>query len=184
MKYSILLLSLVSQIAVANCNVKTASYLANEHQVGPITNLVKDQGEGYCNVAFDITVDGTQHHLTKKYKGLERSEILCQYARDEAREDLLLDLGGTFKAEAVTSCNEGAIVPVKITVGSTVLETEIGKHKRSKYFTRNGLKCRMFTEHGYVDGTPRVYNGVICQNDPEDSNWTVMDKWQVDIEFS
>ncbi len=90
------------------CVVKTSSNLVNQHVVGPIRNLVKDKEElgasGRCAVRFDITVNGKEYHLTEEEEGLEQLESLCYYARERARKDLLLDLGGEFKSEASLAC--------------------------------------------------------------------------------
>ena len=90
------------------CNVDTSSKLVNEHKVGPIRNLVKDEFEfGYkneCTVEFDITVDGKEYHLKDTETGLEQMPSVCYYARERARKNLLLDLGGDFKSEATVEC--------------------------------------------------------------------------------
>lgn len=91
------------------CNVETSSTLASEHQVGKITNLVKDKVElgalGHCTVKFDITVNGKTYHLTESEEGLEQLESLCHYAKERARKELLLDLAGTFKSETNIVCS-------------------------------------------------------------------------------
>lgn len=90
------------------CVVKTSSNLVNQHVVSPIRNLVKDKEElgasGRCTVSFDITVDGKVYHLTEEEEGLEQMESLCYYARERARKNLLLDLGGEFKSESTMAC--------------------------------------------------------------------------------
>lgn len=90
------------------CTLETSSKLANQHQVGKIRNLVKNKIDlgmaGRCTVDFDITVNGESYHLTETEEGLEQLESLCYYARERARENLLLDLGGTFNSEQKVSC--------------------------------------------------------------------------------
>jgi hypothetical protein len=90
------------------CTINSASKLVNEHTVGPIRNLQKDIVEsGYsskCTVNFDITVNGKEYHLTDSEEGLEQTASLCYYARERARENLLLDLGGTFSSEETIIC--------------------------------------------------------------------------------
>lgn len=87
------------------CIVDTSSKLVTQHQVSPIFNLVKEKDEnGSCTVKFDITVNGTTYHLTETEDGLEQIESLCYYARERARKNLLLDLGGDFQAESKVSC--------------------------------------------------------------------------------
>jgi hypothetical protein len=105
--------SAVSQIKYVKpdqdgCVTETSSTLVNEHKVGPITNLVKDKfdwgNKGECTVRFDITVNGEVHHLEESETGLEQLESLCYYARERARKNLLLDLGGTFNTQANIAC--------------------------------------------------------------------------------
>jgi hypothetical protein len=87
------------------CTVATSSKLVTQHQVSPIFNLVKDKNEnGSCKVNFDITVNGKTYHLEEYEEGLEQIESLCYYARERARENLLLDLGGEFRAESKIAC--------------------------------------------------------------------------------
>ena len=182
MKRLLLALSLVSQLAYANCDVRSASSLSNERTVGPIMNLTKDiDPNGRCTVEFDITVDGVTHHLKETERGLEQIESLCYYARERARKNLLLDLGGKFNSEAVTICKEGTATLQKIKKGDHILENEVGRSKMDKYFTYQNTRCRMFTERTSDKGELRVYHGVICQIDKGDTNWLVVDKWQVDF---
>ncbi len=92
------------------CVIKTSSNLVNQHVVGPIRNLVKDKEDdgvnGKCTVRFDITVNGTEYHLTEEEEGLEQLESLCYYARERARKNLLLDVGGEFKSESTVACKQ------------------------------------------------------------------------------
>jgi hypothetical protein len=177
MKKLLLLSLLVSQFAWAGCNVKSASILANEHQVGDIQNLVKDKKIGVCTVSFDIDVDGKTYHLTETEKGLENEESLCYYAKERARKNLLLNLGGKFKTEAITSCSEGTIPLTKLKIGDTILANEVSPSPIKKTFKFKGATCRMFQEHHTVDRELRTYNGVICQISNSDTNWLIVDKW-------
>jgi hypothetical protein len=92
------------------CTAKTSSRLANEHVVGDITNLVKDEREfGYknqCTVRFDITVNGQIYHLEETREGLEQMASVCYYAREAARKDLLLSLGGKFESDFEMKCKK------------------------------------------------------------------------------
>jgi hypothetical protein len=178
MKYLIVLAMLCSSIALADeCKVRSASQLSNERAVGPITDLVKVKTYGKCVVTFNITVDGVTHRLQETETGMEQEESLCYYARQRARKNLLLDLGGKFSTEAVTICKEGTTTIQKIKKGDHILETEVGKSKIDKYFTYNNARCRMFTERNEFKGTLAVYHGVICQIDNSATNWLVVDKW-------
>lgn len=90
------------------CNIKQSSQLVAEHKVGPITNLVKDEIEwgmkNECNVSFDIVVNNEKFRLEGSHTGLEQMASVCRKARDKARKDLLLDLGGNFKSESTIRC--------------------------------------------------------------------------------
>lgn len=92
------------------CVIKTQSNLVTEHKVGPIRNLIKDKEElgasGRCTVRFDLTVNGVEYHLEEEEEGLEQLESLCYYARERARKNLLLDLGGEFKSESIVACKQ------------------------------------------------------------------------------
>lgn len=92
------------------CTVKTSSRLANDHVVGEIVNLVKDEREfGYknqCTVKFDIAVNGQIYHLEETREGLEQMASICYYAREAARKDLLLDLGGKFESDFEMKCKQ------------------------------------------------------------------------------
>jgi hypothetical protein len=177
MKYLLLASLVISSAAIADCNVKSASQLANEHNVGPIVNLVKTKGMDNCTVEFDITVDGVTHHLKEFEKGLENTESLCYYARERARRNLLMDLPGRFKTESVTTCREGESVSRQVKKGDTILETEVGPSPIKNYFKYHNSRCRLFQEHLVVDRELRSYNGVICQIENSDTNWLVVDKW-------
>ena len=90
------------------CIIDTSSKLVTQHNVGPITNLVKDKEywghKGECTVKFDITVNGQTYHLEETEQGMEQLESLCYYARERARRNLLLDLGGKFNSQATVAC--------------------------------------------------------------------------------
>ena len=90
------------------CTAKVVSKLVSERKVGPITNLVKEEAAfGYknqCKVKFDITVDGQTYHLERIEEGLYQMAVICADARNMAREELLLDLGGIFKSDAEFIC--------------------------------------------------------------------------------
>jgi len=178
MKHLLLLSLLVSNLAMADCNVKVASQLANERKVGPIVNLIKDKSTiGQCTVDFDMDVDGKTYHLHETEKGWENPESLCYYARERARKNFLMDMPGQFKTESVTSCREGVAISASLKKGDTVLETEAPSSPNKKYFTYRNSRCRMFQEHLAVDRELKVYNGVICKIDNSDTNWLVVDKW-------
>jgi hypothetical protein len=90
------------------CVIDTSTRLVTQHQVGNITNLIKEEvangWENTCTVHFDIEVNGVVHHLDETEKGLEQMASICYYAKQKARENLLLGLGGEFKSEAKIDC--------------------------------------------------------------------------------
>jgi hypothetical protein len=176
-KYLLLSLLLVSQIAWANCNLKSASILANEHKVGPIFDLVKVVKPNRCSVSYTINVDGKDHNVYQVADGSEREDVLCNYAVERGRRELLLNLGGQFKTEASLVCNEGGTVKTSNKIGDTILENEVGMNQRLNFYWqyKEYPKCRMFKERYVQDKKTVEYNGVICQK--TDSNWLVVDKW-------
>jgi hypothetical protein len=90
------------------CKVNTTSNLVTEHTVSPIKNLIKVKGKdgprNLCTVEFEIDIDGKTYKLTESEIGLEQQDSLCYYARERARKNLLLDIGGTFKSESNVNC--------------------------------------------------------------------------------
>lgn len=177
MKHLILLTLLASQLAWADCDVRLASRNETQLSVGPVENLVKTETEGKCAVKFHLKVNGKDHELSGEWVGFKVGDNLCRFAVEESRKDFLTQMAGTFKTEAVTVCNEGKPPIDKIKIGDIILETEVAASPTKKYFTYNGAKCRMFQEFKTVKNQPRVYNGVICQNEGSDTNWLVVDKW-------
>ena len=109
MKYLILCLLLVNQIASANCDMRSTSKLINERKIGPVTDLEKTVTYGKCVVKFQINVDGEWHTAEGEHKGWEQDAALCYYAIDRAKRYLMLSLGGRFQNEAVTVCTNGKI---------------------------------------------------------------------------
>ncbi len=175
--YFPLILLFAGVSALAECEVRSASYLANDHEVGAVQNLIKTPMSGSCHVAFDLSVDGTVHSLIHESTGLGSEESLCQQAIQEARKELLLTLGGTFKTEATTVCGDGANKIQKIRKGDVVLESEVGPSAISKYFKHNNSRCRLFSNHIERNRNLAVYYGVICQLDTNGPNWIVVDIW-------
>jgi hypothetical protein len=178
-KYLLVSLLLASQIASANCNLKSASILENEHKVGPILNLTKsfDPAKGQCIVSYNVEVDGENHPVNSSATGPEREDVVCGYAIERSRRQLLLNLGGQFKTEATMICSDGEPVKTSIKIGDTILESEVGINPKLKSYWpyKDYSKCRVFKER-YVHNKAQVeYNGVICQK--ADNNWLVVDKW-------
>jgi hypothetical protein len=87
------------------CQIKTSSELTNRRHVSNILNLKKDiDPNGRCTVNFDLIVDGKTYHLEETEIGWEQTGSLCYYARERARKNLLLDLGGDFTSESNVTC--------------------------------------------------------------------------------
>jgi hypothetical protein len=179
-KLLLLSLLLASQIASANCNLRTASILENDHKVGPVTGLAKrfSAEVGRCAVSYQINVDGEDHLVVYSANGPEREDVLCGYAVERGRRELLLTLGGQFKTQANLVCEEGKAVKQKIQIGDTILENEVDMNARLNFYWpyKEYAKCRMFKERYVQNKAPVEYNGVICQKNTNDL-WLVVDKW-------
>ena len=184
-KQSILItLLLANQIAFANCNVRSASVLNGQNVVGEVTDLKQTIVPGKCTVQFKLNVNGQWHTVEETQEDRWTKEsALCRDAIRYAKEKLLASIGGKFTTEAITVCKEGdarlpkGFEPVKLKIGDKILESEAGKSKIENYFTYNNQTCRMFTERYTFKGNAEIYNGVICQNNRIDTNWTVVDRW-------
>ena len=140
-------------------------------------DLAKVVKPNRCSVGFTINVDGVDHSVYKVVNGPEREDILCDYAVERGRRELLLGLGGQFKTEANMVCNDGDKVAGPIKIGDSILENEVGMNQRLNFYWpyKQYSKCRVFKER-YVRNKVQVeYNGVICQK--SDSDWLVVDKW-------
>ena len=180
MKRTLLSLLLVNQIVWADCNIRTASLMTDTQVVGPVQNLVEIISEGRCAVKFNINVNVKWHSVEETesdshYKG----SALCSHAIRQGREKLLVSLGGQFNSESITVCQSGQKVERKIKAGDLILETEVGQSsvkwpEDRKY---KNMRCRNFTEQYFELGSLKRYFGVICQANPNDSLWMVMDKW-------
>lgn len=176
MKYSALILFLLTSAAWSNCSVKSASQNVSQRQVSPPTNLVKTITLNQCKVKYNLKVDNTWHDVEYTYKGFEEESVLCAKAVDEGRKILLSQMGGVFQTESITICNEGKPVqfrPVK--VGDLVLDNELGRLDRGQNFKYRNANCRLFREKYEKDKQLRVNHGVMCQTDHQE--WIVIDKW-------
>lgn len=98
-------------VAVAKepgCDIVISSNRVTEHKVSDIRNLVKEEmawgAKNECTVEFDIDVDGKTYHLKETETGLEQMASVCYYARQRARRELLLDIGGTFESKSNINC--------------------------------------------------------------------------------
>ena len=178
MKKIVLASLLVSQIALADCDIRSASTLTGEHTVGPVMNLIKDKSIlGQCLVSFDMTIDGKTYHRDYNRVGFEYQDMLCDQAIERGRNSLLAEVGGRFQTESITVCTDSDFKPTKLKIGDIILESEVGKSKNSKYWKWQGARCRMFQNRSTVDGRPRLYSGVICESDNSETNWLVVDLW-------
>lgn len=179
MKHTLLVILLLSsQLALADCDVKTASLMTDTQVVGPVQNLVETVSDGKCTVKFNVNVNGKWHSIEEteedsRYKG----NALCSHAIRQGREKLLVSLGGQFNSESITVCREGQRVERKLKIGDLILETEVGRSKVDLYFKHQNMRCRNFLDQYFELGRLKQYFGVICQANPNDSIWMVMDKW-------
>lgn len=181
-----ILISLVfaSQIAIADCNVRSASVLTGQNEVSEVIELKQTITPGKCTVKFKLNVNGQWHTVEETQEDRWTKETaLCRDAIRYGKEKLLASIGGKFSTEAITICKEGneriskGFEPVKLKIGDKILESEAGKSKIENYFNYNNRTCRMFTERYTFKGNTEIYNGVICQTDSSGANWTVVDRW-------
>lgn len=170
-------LLLVSQFAMADCDIRSASVLTSNRNVGPVLDLERNITLNKCTVRYKIEVDGDLHEIEETKTGRMSDGELCRAAIENGRKNLLASLGGNFRADAVTVCQSRSNVQRRIRIGDTILESEVGTSSVTKSFKHNGAQCRMFTERLAVDGRLKVYNGVICQVDNSTTDWLVVDKW-------
>jgi len=175
MKTFLLALVLVSQSVLANdCQIRQASKVTSERQVGNIDDLIKIKSHQKCQVKFSIVIDGEKHNVNWTHEDYGDPELSCRKAIDNGMGELYLRLGGKFQTESMVVCREGQpkqYQPVKI--GDEGLENEFGSVEKKKYFKFKGAQCRYFSER-YNNGQLRFAKGIICQND---QLWTVVDKW-------
>jgi hypothetical protein len=176
MKKLLLISAVVSQMAFAECDIRSASINQNQTQVGPVTNLIKEFSPKKCSVKFQITVNGKNQSLEGSWSGTEPPEHLCNYAVEQTRKEFLVNMGGTFRTDAVTSCIEGGRPQKKLRIGDAVLEAEAGPSPIKQYFIHELSRCRMFKEQVDTVDKTETYNGVICQI-KHTNYWRVIDKW-------
>jgi hypothetical protein len=176
MKKLLLISAVISQMAFAECNVRSASINQNQTQVGPVINLVKNLSANKCSVKFQIMIDGKNQSLEGSWSGNDRPEYLCNYAVEQTRKEFLVSMGGTFRTDAITSCVEGGTPKKKLKQGDAVLEAEAGPHVITHYFVHDLARCRLFRENIDTVDKTETYNGVICQI-KHTNYWRVIDKW-------
>jgi hypothetical protein len=176
MKKLLLISALVSQMAFAECDIRSASINQSQTQVGPVTNLVKNLSTNKCSVKFQIMVDGKNQSLEGSWSGKERPEYLCSYAVEQTRKEFLVSIGGSFRTDAITSCVEGGSTQKKLKQGDAILEAEASTHPIVHYFVHDLARCRLFRETIDTVDKTETYNGVICQI-KHTNYWRVVDKW-------
>jgi hypothetical protein len=177
MKKLLLVSAVISQMAFAECDIRSASINQSQAQVGPVTNLVKDLSANKCSVKFQISVNGKNQSLEGSWSGTEPPEYLCNYAVEQTRKQFLVTMGGTFRTDAVTSCTEGGATQKKLKIGDAILEAEAPPHpKFLHYFTHELARCRVFNETIDTVEKTETYTGVICQI-KHTNYWRVVDKW-------
>lgn len=177
MKLLALSLLIVSQAAVANCDIRSASALTTNRSVGPVLDLERNITQNKCTVRYKIEIDGDMHEVEETKSGQLSDGELCRTAIENGRKNLLTSLGGNFRADSVTVCQTNKPIERRIRIGDTILESEVGTSAVTKLFKHKGAQCRMFTERLAVNGKLKVYNGVICQVDNSTTDWLVVDKW-------
>ena len=174
MKKLLILLALISQFAIAeDCQVRQASKVTAERQMGNIDDLVKIKSNQKCRVKFSIVVDGEKHNVDWTHEDYGDPEISCQKAIEYGMSELNMRLGGKFQSESMLVCGQDSKQARPLKIGDEGLENEFGTVANKKYFKFKGANCRYFSER-YNNGKLQFSKGVICQND---QLWTVVDKW-------
>ena len=176
MKRLLILSILVSGVAFAECNQRSASQMIRDVNTSAIRNLSKSIGPNSCHVQYTLDVDGEEHEVKYTHVGNSEGSKLCGQAIERGKNELLVTLAGKYQTETITTCGEGRMdldKPVKI--GAKVMEDEVGFVPGQGYFKHNHSNCRLFRERYVAKNTLRVAHGVICQLD--DHEWIVVDKW-------
>lgn len=176
-KFIALLILSVSQPVWADCAVHMVNQMISEHRVSEPVDLQKFKSPGKCRVTFRMSINDKWFNVDREVTGLEEEDSLCRQAISNAREDLMVQMGGTFQMETKTRCTEGQAEEFQsVKIGQTVMESEVGLvPNQTKYFTYKHAQCRLFRERVAQNGKLRVNHGVICQTDHQD--WIVVDKW-------
>jgi hypothetical protein len=174
MKKFLLLLALISQTVLADdCQVRQASKVTAERQMGNIDDLVKIKSHQKCQVKFSIVIDGEKHNVNWTHEDYGDPEISCQKAIEYGMSELNMRLGGKYQSESMLVCGKGTAQNRPWKIGDEGLENEFGMVANKKYFKFKGANCRYFSER-YNNGRLQFSKGVICQND---QLWSVVDKW-------
>lgn len=174
-----LLAVICTSTAFAECTVQTSSQLVNEYAVSAPYDVVKTKSSGRCKVQFKLDVNGETHSVSEEAHGMEPDEMLCHRAIAHGRSDVLVNLGGKYRTEAINSCAEGRLDEFKpVKIGQSILENDVLPVPGiTKYWNYNNTKCRLFRERYGKNGKLTVNHGVICQTDSIKQNWIVVDKW-------
>ena len=176
MKHLLILAVLVSSVAFAECNQRSASQMVRDVKTSAIRDLSKSVGPNSCSVQYTLDVDGEEHTVKYNHIGNVEGSKLCAQAIERGKNELLVTLAGKYQTETITTCGDGRMdlsKPVKI--GNKIMEDEVGFVPGRDYFNYNHSKCRLFRERYVARNILRVTHGVICQLD--DHEWIVVDKW-------
>ena len=103
------------------------------------------------------------------------------YAGCKTRTSAVVDGDEVTSSRNVTVCEDGATPDIiqKVKIGDAVFENEMDTVPEIKptYFKYKYSKCRLFRERYMWNGKLRLNHGTICQIQPNDALWTVVDKW-------
>ena len=172
MKKLVILLALVSGTVWADCSIQQTSQMVNRHQVGEVTDLVKDKNPGQCTVRFRVKIDDTVHNIQWTHRDFYQEEVLCRMAVKHGINDRLVSLPGVYKTETVTACAEKK-KPKTVYAGYEGEEADFGINQmHPKYFKTEGVsKCRIFKNY-YSGSNIQEIRGTICEN--KNNLWTVV----------
>lgn len=103
------------------------------------------------------------------------------FAECITRSSAITDGGTVTSARHIEVCRDQGMPDLseKTKIGDTVFEDDLEKVPEVKpaYFIYKKTKCRLYRERYYLNGKLRLVHGTICQVNPRDTLWTVVDRW-------
>ena len=109
------------------------------------------------------------------------------HAECASRLSTVVENEAVVSTHTVVVCVDGAKVKLnqKYKVGDSILENEVpripkeelDKQKVPEFFKHKGSKCRLFRERYMLEAKMTSSYGVLCQLDPNNELWNIVDKW-------
>lgn len=187
MKYSVLLLALLSGTVSAECYMRSASVSkATAENVHIDTGSVKftmlpDSDNKRCLVQFRVDVNGQWKNAEGDAVGFksESDAEVCARAMNMKRAQVLNEVTNkNLSAEQQMVCTDAPQTKVRtsVKIGDLVQESEVNPHPTIKQsFKYMNNQCRWFIENQAQGKDLIQYQGIICRvNGP---NWQVVDKF-------